>query len=462
MLQKVTYSVFQDYGSKNGRGECQLKIKARLNKSETSFPTNIFVFRYQFKGEEIVEHEQARGLNAMISKYIMDLQGLEIAVFKKELELSLPLLKTMYIEGLDTSVSLAKFNEHVMKYCTKRKAVTKRKFFETIAVIEKYHKGVTLNQIDIVWLKKFEAYMYSLGNSDSTVWSRMKILRALFNEAVKRDLMKPGSSPFKLYEIPEIRSRNDVLMFTEVEELELMGFKHGNERHVRDLFCFACYTGLRFSDLTHLTKDNLKVTNGVTWLQIKTQKTGAFVQIPLSIIFFGNAMRILEKYDSIEDLASCGLNCSVNRELKDMLEKANIGGGQRITMHTARRSFITSLADFGVPITTIQKLAGHSRITTTSKYLQLSTGMIQADLERAFSKHTGKIMHVDIPQREVIRITPTGRKLVIGGEFLRCKNCSFYANYKCTLFKKSRTNEDWCDSFSERLDGEKQFENTNK
>lgn len=47
MLQKVSYSVYKDYGSKNGRGDCQLKIKAMLNKSETSFPTNIFVFHYQ-------------------------------------------------------------------------------------------------------------------------------------------------------------------------------------------------------------------------------------------------------------------------------------------------------------------------------------------------------------------------------------------------------------------------------
>ena len=101
-------------------------------------------------------------------------------------------------------------------------------------------------------------------------------------------------------------------------------------RRIRDLFCFACYTGLRFSDLTHLTKDNLKVTNSVTWLQIKTQKTGAFVQIPLSIIFFGNAMRIMEKYEGIEELVNYGLNCSANRELKDDLEKANLGGGQRV------------------------------------------------------------------------------------------------------------------------------------
>ena len=43
MFQKVNYSVYQDTGSRNGRGEYQLKIRAMLNKSMATFPTNIYV-----------------------------------------------------------------------------------------------------------------------------------------------------------------------------------------------------------------------------------------------------------------------------------------------------------------------------------------------------------------------------------------------------------------------------------
>ena len=454
MFQKVSYQVFQDFGSKNGRGECQLKIKAKLNNTSASIPTNIYVCRNQFKDEEVVEHEQAKGLNAMINKYIMELQSIEIDAFRKDIDITIPMLYSMYVEKVTSATPLIEFCDHIMNYGSGRREVTKNRYKTIVKEFERYHPGVCLEDIDIIWLKKFEKTRLNQGVSDSTVWSNMKVLRMLFNEAIKRDLMKPNQNPFRLYEIPEIRSRNDVLMFQQVEEFELMGLRTAAERRVRDIFCFACYTGLRWYDIKQLKSSNITKVGDVTWLKIKTHKTGAFVQIPLSIIFFGNALRILEKYESVEKMVSYALNSSVNRELKPLLDKAGIGGGQRVSMHTARRTCLTGLADFGVPIQTIQKIAGHSRITTTSKYVQLSTGMIQRDLEHAFCEgNANKIVHIDL-KRPIMRISVTGKKLFVGSELMRCKNCSFYQKYNCKLFKKRMNNESWCDSFSERLDGE--------
>lgn len=433
-----------------------VKIKASLNNRSTSIPTNIYVTNSQFHDQEIVGHEQAKGLNAMINKYIMELQSIEIEAFRKDIDITIPMLYSMYVEKITSSTPLIEFCKHVMCYGSGRREITKTRYITIVKEFDKYHPGVCLEDIDIVWLKKFEKTRLSHGASDSTVWSNMKVLRMLFNEAIKRDLLKPNQNPFRLYEIPEIRSRTDVLSFSEIEELELMGLKSKNDRRIRDIFCFAAYTGLRWSDIKRLTADNITETGGVTWLKIKTQKTGSFVQIPISIIFFGNAMRILEKYNSVEALTKYTCNGSVNRELKRILDTAGIGGGQRVTMHTARRSCLTGLADFGVPIQTIQKIAGHSRITTTSKYIQLSTGMVQRDLEIAFAKDgEHKIVHIDI-KRQVLKIK-SGKKLVINGEVLRCRNCSFYYAggrkdniYKCTLFNKKKTCDDWCESFCER------------
>jgi len=48
----------------------------------------------------------------------------------------------------------------------------------------------------------------------------------------------------------------------------------------------------------------------------------------------------------------------------------------------------------------------------------------------------------------------TGKKLFIGSGIMRCKNCSFPRNGMFRVFKKYMTDEDWRDSFSERLPGE--------
>lgn len=440
-------------GEHNGRGERHLKIQATVKNRSIMFPTNIFVKKEQFSSEEVVNHTQSSGLNAMLGQYIIDLQQVELDLFRREINLTINSLYSCYNERITAETPLTDFCDHVMKNSTNRRNTTKLRYSEAVRQIDIFHPKVCLEDIDVSWLKKFEKYQLSKGIQDSTIWGRMKMIRALFNEAIKRDLLKPNQNPFKFYEIPEIRSRNDVLMFTEIEELELHGFNSAHERHIRDVFCFACYTGLRWSDVCKLTPDNLRTTNNITWLQVKTQKTGAFVQIPISVVFFGNAMRILDKYRDISHLCNFESNSSVNRGLADIMNKVNIGGGQRITFHTARRSFITGLSDFGVPLATTQKLVGHARITTTSKYLQLSTGMLLRDLENAFSEKTSKIIHIDL-QRNVLRVPVSGHKLVIGGEVVRCKNCSFFKKSKCRLFKKRRNGDEWCDSFSERLDGE--------
>lgn len=454
---KVIYNVIMDEKTKNGRGERMLKIKASISGRSVSFPTNIFVYKHQFKEEMVIEHPQAKQLNALLCKHILDLQAYELDAFKNDIDVTIQSLCTMYVEHITKDTPLIEFNDHVMKYCTNRREVTKRKYYDVVKLVDEYHKGVCLEDIDIVWLKKYEAHMLNKGNQMSSIQSTMKCIRALFNEAIKRDILKPSQNPFKLYCIKEMRSRDDVLSFGEVEELELYGFDNPVHRNIRDIFCFACYTGLRWYDLRHIKSENIVQVKDTTWLRIKTHKTDAIVQIPLSTIFFGNAIRILEKYEHIEDMVKYATNSGINRGLKEVLDICGIGGSQRITMHTARRSFITALADFGTPIATIQKLAGHARITTTSKYLQLSVGMIKKDLDRAFNVEDKgvKVIHVDLPKKEILRKTITGKDLVIGSEYLKCHNCSFCEGYVCRLFhKKKSIHNDWCDSFSERLPGE--------
>jgi site-specific recombinase XerC len=50
-----------------------------------------------------------------------------------------------------------------------------------------------------------------------------------------------------------------------------------------------------------------------------------------------------------------------------------------------------------VNIYIIQKVVGHARLTTTQKYIQLSTAAIEADLRKAFPKDQEIIIPAAVP-----------------------------------------------------------------
>lgn len=386
MFKKIVYNVVLS-NIKNCVGELMLVVRASQGKSFIDIPTYIYVYKDLFVDGLISQkHPQCDGLNAMLKNIINDIQATEIEAYKKDIEISVQKVYSIYTEHLSTDVPLVEFTEKVLEFCSNRKEITKEKYRGCVNYINKFQPKVTLDDIDLQWLKRYEKYCFKKGKSESTIWSEMKILRTLFNEAIKRDLLKPWQTPFKNYEIPEIRSRTDVLRWNEIEVLHNFEFENSKLNKVRDIFCFLCYTGMRIGDFLNLKNDNIREIGDEVWLQFKTSKTGAFVQIPLHIIFYGNVLDIMARYKMFSDLCHYKDRTGLNRAISNMIKIVGVGGAQRISCHTARRSCITALADFGLNVYTIQKIVGHARITTTQKYMQLSTASLVNDLKSAFSK----------------------------------------------------------------------------
>lgn len=399
MLHKIVYDVIFNPSKKYSRtGDGMVMIRASQGRKSVDIPTNIFCQSRQFSDGYINSlHPQFDGLNAMINQILLDIQATEIEAFRRDINMTVQRLYSMYVEALSTTVPLSQFAENVFKYSTGRRQVTLDRYRDIMKNINDFSPNISMEDIDLQWLKRYEHWMQERGNSESTVWARMKVLRMLFNEAIKRDLLKPWQTPFRFYEIPELRYRTDVLRFAEMEELLHYRFDDPRIRRARDFFLLSCYTGLRYGDMIRLTQENIRQVGTETWLTIKTVKTGILVQIPLTIIFYGRAMEILSRYKTVEDIVGFKWNSTINRLIKDMLSQAHIGGSQQITVHTARRSCITGLADFGVNIYTIQRIAGHARISTTQKYIQLSTATIEADLRKAFPKDRQIIIPEAVP-----------------------------------------------------------------
>jgi len=154
-------------------------------------------------------------------------------------------------------------------------------------------------------------------------------------------------------------------------------------RRTKDIFVFGCTVGLRFGDLMQLRKTNIQYTAEGVYIFLHTQKTGAVIKILLP----DYALDIIKKYEKkagryvLPRLSSSNLNLQIkslvkkagwdysipkirNRQGEPVEIKTKTGSTYRfydhITVHTMRRTAITTLLLMGVDENSVRRISGHA------------------------------------------------------------------------------------------------------
>ena len=148
---------------------------------------------------------------------------------------------------------------------------------------------------------------------------------------------------------------------------------------VRDIFLFACYTGLSYIDLYNLSLKNIrKGYDNLQWIYVKRHKTN----IPSNIPILPPAFSILKKYKkqkNINRIFPMISNQKMNKALKEIAHLCNFN--KKLTFHSARHTFATTVTlTNGVPIETVSKMLGHNNIKTTQIYARVLDSKISSDM----------------------------------------------------------------------------------
>ena len=385
-MDKISYRlVFNRKKKLNAQGKALIQVELYLNKSKVYISTHIYVFPFQWdnKKKEIVSHPQMEELNRMLDEMILKLQWKELELWKKGMPVSLSFFKQSPSDINDDSNLFAGFGRKWVENSMKKES-TKKNILTTLDVLEQFAPSASFDDITYNFLQNFECFMQKeKAYGINTIAKHMRHLRSIVNEAIKRNYMSQGSYPFKKYVIKTGASRHTFLLPDElkrIENFELAG-KNQKLEHSRDAFLFCCYTGLRYSDFTHLSANNIIRLNGKLWLKFKTVKTGTEVSIPLYLLFNGKAADILYRYrNKLNSFFNLKLNSSVNKDLAGIAGLAKLG--KHFSFHTARHTNATLLIYLGAQITTVQKLLGHRNVKTTQGYGEIFSGTIVNDLKK--------------------------------------------------------------------------------
>ena len=356
-----------------------VQAEALLNQRKVYFKTNIYLKpeHWDKQTSQVCNHPQANDLNTMLFEFILHLQAIELSLWKRGIPVTLSLLKDAIRKDKPVNVTFPVFAKIYVQE-SDRKRSTKENLLTTITVLQEFRPGLDFKDITYTFLKDFEVHLKEKGNSVNTVAKHMRQLRTLVNEAINQGYIPSDAYPFRKFKIKQEKGRKEFLTPDELKRLENL---HVDKklRHVLDAFLFCCYTGLRFSDFCQLSPANFIKVNGKRWLYFTSIKTGVELRLPLHLLFEGKALAVLERYDIVTDFAKIGPNSEANKYLAQLAALARIR--KHITYHTARHTCATLLVHQGVPITTVQKLLGHTSVRTTEVYSEVLSNTIIRDLK---------------------------------------------------------------------------------
>ena len=176
----------------------------------------------------------------------------------------------------------------------------------------------------------------------------------------------------------------------------------------KDLFVFGCIVGLRFSDLVRLTKHNLLLRDGETYLITRSVKTGSRSSIKLPPYL----QEILKKYKKrktllpeislfrfnvnikkISKLAGWDYPVEKVRDKKGVTSKFKNGKTceypfyELVSSHTMRRTAITTMLTLGMPELLVRKISGHSDNSRAFyRYVDLAQQFMDKEINKAYDK----------------------------------------------------------------------------
>ena len=239
-------------------------------------------------------------------------------------------------------------------------------------------KDLEIKKVNHRFIKDFETFLLTdTIRSNNGVIKILQSLKKITLEA--RALGYISKDPFALIKFKKTPYERGYLTNTELKKIEDIKLSPRLER-ARDMFVFSCYSGLAFIDAKNLLKRDIQIVqDGGQWIQTKRQKTNQKCDIPL----LKKPLEILDKYKEVNgDFVFKRIsNQKINEYLKEIATHCQID--KRISFHLARHTFATTITlNNNVPIETVSKVMGHSKISTTQIYAKI----LQSKVNEDFSK----------------------------------------------------------------------------
>lgn len=334
-------------------------------------------------------------------------------------------------EGINT------FKEYFTHELEKRKHLlsegTLDGYLATVSKVDNFKPNLTLADIDYKFLTQFENHMLKpvleggLGNMSTTIAKTMRTIRTLLCIAIKNDDFPKEAYPFKDYKIkhvdPLLTTRDylepdDLLKIEQLLSPENISRLTPGEVKATQRFLFACYTGLRFSDVNGLHWQKHVFSKYIFNPLKKEMVFRSYIELTMTKTSMPVFIPLIDKATELMGERGEGTvfkpisNQKLNAHLKEINNKAGLN--KKLSFHVARHSFATICFLYGIPLEVGQKLLGHRNRKFTEIYTHLSKNKLFYEMDklsRGLNEYAIVVEEADSSKQDLKEMLPMLREL---------------------------------------------------
>ncbi|MFV0566212.1 MAG: tyrosine-type recombinase/integrase [Flavobacteriaceae bacterium] len=294
------------------------------------------------------------------------------------------------------------FNEFIEVNKSTKVPRTIKSYVTTFNFLKDFEETIgyklSFESIDNLFFEKLQDYTFvERQNKNSYLAFIVKVLKTFLNWTIEREYH--NNLKYKKFKAKE--DEIEVIYLTMDELMSLFNYEFKSERlsHVRDVYCFGCFTGLRFSDIKALRLSNVFKD----YIKINIQKTKTKDhKVPLNQF----ASQILNRYkNTIYEPLPVISGQKFNKYIKETCEIVGIDTpttitryiGQKridktvpkyelITSHTARKTFVTNSLILGMKEMVVRNITGHKKEDSFRKYVKIAEDFKSQEMENTWNR----------------------------------------------------------------------------
>ena len=254
----------------------------------------------------------------------------------------------------------------------------------------KGRKDILIDAVTGDLFEEFRFYLKKKRFTAKTVNRHLCWLCRLMYRAVSKRIIRYNPFEDATYEKEERKIR--FLQKSDVAKLMALKVNDKEAEQARQMFIFSCFTGLAIADMERLKFSHIHTAaDGWMYIRKERQKTKVESVVPLHPIAETILNRLREEEEQAVKEKDGDLvfprGCS-RSVMNNKLSTVGLACGvrQRLSFHMARHTFGTLSLSAGIPIESIAKMMGHTSITSTQIYAQVTDKKISEDMDRLIRK----------------------------------------------------------------------------